>query len=88
MILNLQNISIEDLMKGYQLQHLHYKCIHCEKTFFIHEVYSTDNKLLNAEGMVQLHIVQEHESPFHALLQLDKKISGVFPLILMLLRRW
>ena len=75
--LNFQNISIEDLMKGYQLQDLHYQCIHCEQTFFVHEVYPTDNKLLTAEGMVQLHIEQEHGSPFHALLRLDKKISGL-----------
>lgn len=75
--LNFQNISIEDLMKGYQLQDLHYQCIHCEQTFFVHEVYPTDNKLLTAEGMVQLHIEQEHGSPFHALLRLDKKVSGL-----------
>ena len=40
-------------------------------------MYSADNKLLTAEGMVQLHIEQQHVSPFHALLQLDKKTSGL-----------
>ncbi|MEC1177781.1 DUF2087 domain-containing protein [Metasolibacillus meyeri] len=75
--MDFQSISIEELMNGYQLDDSHYRCIHCEKTFFVHEVYPFDNQFLTAEGMVQVHLQQEHGSAFHALLQMDKKTSGL-----------
>nr|WP_042477630.1 DUF2087 domain-containing protein [Bacillus ndiopicus] len=75
--MDFSNISVGELMKGYQLDDLQYRCLHCDKVFFIHEVYPFEDKFLTAEGMVQAHIRQEHGSAFHALLQMDKKINGL-----------
>uniref|UniRef100_UPI00406D2F2F DUF2087 domain-containing protein n=1 Tax=Metasolibacillus sp. FSL H7-0170 TaxID=2921431 RepID=UPI00406D2F2F len=76
-MVDFQNISVEELMKGYQLDGLQYRCLHCDLVFCLHEVYPFHHKFLTAEGMVQVHIQQEHGTAFHALLQMDKKISGL-----------
>lgn len=76
-VVDFQNITVDALMKGYQLTEGQYQCLHCEQAFAIHEVYPFQNRFLTAEGMAQEHIQQVHGSAFHALLQMDKKTSGL-----------
>ena len=75
--MELQNVSIDDLMKGYQFEREHYCCLFCSEQYYEHEVFQVEGRFLTAEGKVKQHMVTEHESPFHAILQLDKKLTGL-----------
>jgi hypothetical protein len=73
----LEHVSVEDLSVGYQLKQEHYCCLFCTEKFYVHEVFQVKGRFLTAEGMVKQHIVEAHDSPFHAILQLDKKLTGL-----------
>ena len=75
--MEVQNISLEDLMKGYQLINHEYHCLFCEATFDGDQVYPMNEQLLTAKGMIKHHITLYHRSPFYGLLSLDKKILGL-----------
>ena len=75
--MDLQHVSVDDLVVGYQLDQEHYCCLFCAKKFYVHEVFQMDGRFLTAAGMAKQHIVDVHESPFHAILQLDKKLTGL-----------
>ena len=75
--MDIQNISIDTLVKGYETQEDHYVCLYCDTKFALHEVFQHEGRFLTAEGMMKLHIGQVHTSPFHALLSLDKKVTGL-----------
>lgn len=75
--MNIQNIPIEELVRGYQLQDSQYHCLFCSESFHTDEIYPYEEKLLTAEGRMKKHILTAHESPFHAILQLDKKTTGL-----------
>lgn len=76
-VLDIQNISIDTLVNGYELQEDHYECLFCGASFGLHEVFPHEGRLFTAEGMMKLHIRQIHKSSFHALLSLDKKVTGL-----------
>ena len=75
--MNYQNETVEELVKGYTVDDTALNCIHCAATYSIHEVYPIDGKWLNAYGMMEQHMADAHQSPFHALLQLDSKTNGL-----------
>ncbi|WP_339198681.1 DUF2087 domain-containing protein [Solibacillus sp. FSL R5-0449] len=75
--LEIQNISTEVLVKGYEMKEECYECLFCEQSYRSDEVFPYDNRFLTAEGMMKIHMELAHTSPFHALLALDKKISGL-----------
>ena len=76
-ILDIQNISVNTLVNGYELQDGHYECLFCETRFGIHEVFQHEGRFFTAEGTIKLHIGQIHKSSFQALLSLDKKVTGL-----------
>lgn len=71
------DISLEDLIKGYQLINNEYHCLFCETTFDDDHVYPMNEQFLTAKGMMKNHITLHHRSPFHGMLSLDKKILGL-----------
>jgi len=75
--LEIQNISTEALIKGYEMKQESYQCLFCKQSYHLDEVFSYDNRFLTAKGIIKKHIELEHISPFHALLALDKKVSGL-----------
>lgn len=75
--LEIQNISMEVLIKGYEMKQECYQCLFCKQSYYLDEVFPYDNRFLTAEGMIKKHIELAHISPFHALLALDKKVSGL-----------
>ncbi|MGN7477474.1 DUF2087 domain-containing protein [Solibacillus silvestris] len=75
--LDFQNIAADMLSKGYELQDEAYKCLYCGHRYDLHEVFPHDNRFFTAEGMMKKHIESVHTSPFHALLALDKKVTGL-----------
>ncbi|SOC43236.1 DUF2087 domain-containing protein [Ureibacillus acetophenoni] len=72
-----QNISTKELVKGYQLQDSEYHCLFCSESYHTDEIYPYEDKLLTAEGRMKKHILTAHESSFHAIIQLDKKTTGL-----------
>ncbi len=76
-ILDIQNISVDTLVKGYELHEDRYECLFCSQQFQAHEVFPMEGRFFTAEGMMKNHIKQVHTSPFHALLALDKKVTGL-----------
>lgn len=75
--LEIQNISVDSLVHGYELHEDRYECLFCNTTFAIHEVFPQEGRFFTAEGMMKHHIEHVHTSPFHALLQLDRKVTGL-----------
>lgn len=75
--MDLQNVAIEDLVKGYTLNGEMYSCLFCAAQFCVDEVFAVGERFLTAEGMVKSHIVDAHGSPFHAIVALDKKVTGL-----------
>lgn len=71
--------SLQELKQGYiyQPDRDEYICLICGKTFIKGLIYTHDEQLYEAEKYVKLHITQYHHSPFHFLLNLDKKITGL-----------
>ena len=72
-----QNVSIEQLVNGYAFVDEAYCCLFCEARFEVDEVFVVGERLLTAKGMVKEHIRDVHTSPFHAIVALDKKITGL-----------
>lgn len=75
--MNDKDATVEELIQGYQLSNLEYCCLFCDEKYHDEEVYPYEEKFLTAKGMVRQHILAVHQSPFHALTQLDKKITGL-----------
>ena len=71
------DISIDDLVQGYELRNDAYCCLFCDAAFGIDNVYALHEQFVTAKGMVKAHVVSAHGSPFHALLALDKKVLGL-----------
>ena len=76
-ILEIQNISANSMIRGYELHEDCYECLFCDRKYGVHEVFPHEGRLFTAEGMMKLHMEQVHTSPFHALLSLDKKVTGL-----------
>lgn len=75
--LDIQNISVDVLEKGYELREDCYECLFCTQQYDAHEVFPYEERFFTAEGMMKKHLEQVHRSPFHALLALDKKVTGL-----------
>lgn len=73
----LWNASSEQLKKGYIEKEDMYVCLLCgnkvEKGF----IYPKNNMLYEAEKFMKYHIEAEHESVFHYLIGLNKKLTGL-----------
>lgn len=54
-----------------------YICLTCGKSFANGVIYPHGDQLYEARKYVGIHIVQEHRSAFHVLLNLDKKLTGL-----------
>ncbi|KOP80206.1 transcriptional regulator [Lysinibacillus sp. FJAT-14745] len=75
--MNISDVTIEELSKGYVNTGDGYECIFCKEIFDVEEVFQIDNRFFTAKKAIQLHIENEHNSVFEALLQLDKKYTGL-----------
>lgn len=71
--------SVEDLINGYvyDKEKESYTCVFCGEIFREGYIYQYGNKLCNAKKMVELHILEKHESSFEFLLNLDKKHTNL-----------
>lgn len=71
--------SLEDIKRGYVYREdsEEYLCLICGKTFENGVIYPDNGRLLTAEKYMQLHIDKTHQSTFHFLLRLNKKLTGL-----------
>lgn len=75
--MDLQDVSVDELVKGYQSVNGHFHCLFCGELFDQEEVFQRGQRFFTAEGMVKRHIGEQHGSPFHAIIGLDKKLTGL-----------
>ncbi|KOY82999.1 DUF2087 domain-containing protein [Lysinibacillus sp. FSL H8-0500] len=69
--------SSEDIKKGYMDEHTHFTCLLCGEKIEKGIIYPYEGLLYEAEKMMQLHITAAHQSVFHYLNGLNKKITGL-----------
>lgn len=73
----LWNASIEQLKKGFVEEKDAFICLICGEKVEKGIIYPHNNVLLEAERFMKMHIEMEHESMFHYLISLNKKITGL-----------
>ena len=71
------DLTVEQLASGYVETEFTYECIYCDFKTFKTEIYNYNDKFYTALGMMQLHILIEHESSLNMLLNLSKKENGL-----------
>lgn len=69
--------SLEEIKRGYVEDVSQYRCLLCGEQVEKGVIYPEGNVLYEAERFIRLHIENKHESVFHYLLRLDKKITGL-----------
>lgn len=71
------DVSVEVLQRGYEEDEKWFSCIFCKGAFQKGEVFQVEERFFDAKKKMELHIIDEHQSVFHALLSLDKKHTGL-----------
>ncbi|WP_128896068.1 DUF2087 domain-containing protein [Longirhabdus pacifica] len=71
------NASIEQLKQGYVEEKDTFACLLCEKQIEKGQIYVDKDKYYEAERYMQMHIEHAHESVFHSLMQMNKKLTGL-----------
>jgi hypothetical protein len=71
--------SLTDIKRGYTYlpNSDEFVCLLCGQTFTNGIIYPADDKLYEAKKYIKIHIAQEHTSPFHFLLNMDKKLTSL-----------
>lgn len=82
--------TLEDIKCGYRYHGVKdtYECLFCGETYVNGYVYPLDSGFMDARMAARTHLVKEHGSPFEALLELEKKQTGLTELQRELLRRF
>lgn len=77
--LSFWNRSVDELAKGFihSPESENYQCLICQKQYDEGVIYSFGEQLFEAKRAIKEHIVREHGSIFHYLIQLDKKFTGL-----------
>ena len=74
---DLDTASVDQLVAGYTKNETTYDCLFCDTTFTRGHIYPLGSDLAEAELAVRNHVAEAHRSPFHALLELGKKGTGL-----------
>lgn len=71
--------SLGDIKHGYVYREdsEEFICLMCGKSFDKGVIYPADGQLYTAERFIRVHIGESHGSPFHFLLGLGKKLTGL-----------
>ena len=71
--------SLDDVKNGYvyRQETEDFFCLLCGKTFTEGVIYSENGHLYEAKKYIKVHIETVHQSVFHTLLNLDKKLTGL-----------
>lgn len=73
------NASVEQLKQGYIYDEKkeEYRCLVCGERFVKGVIYSEAGVMYEAFKFVEVHVANEHQSMFHYLTGLDKKLTGL-----------
>ncbi|GGE68416.1 DUF2087 domain-containing protein [Priestia taiwanensis] len=71
------NASLDELKQGYKQEGDYYTCLLCGETTENGIIYQEDGVLYDARKYMHMHITSTHESVFHYLIGLDKKVTGL-----------
>ena len=74
---DLDTASVDQLVAGYTQSETAYCCLFCATTFARGYVYPQGTNFVEAELAMRNHVAEAHRSPFHALLELGKKGTGL-----------
>ncbi|MEX3744173.1 MULTISPECIES: DUF2087 domain-containing protein [Lysinibacillus] len=69
--------SIHDIKKGYKDETTHFTCLLCGEKIEKGIIYPHEGVLYEAEKFIQHHITAAHQSVFHYLNGLNKKMTGL-----------
>lgn len=71
--------SLSDMKQGYTYRQDsdEFTCLLCGESFANGIIYPDGEQLYEAKKYIQVHISKSHRSPFHVLLNLDKKLTGL-----------
>ncbi|MFP4534809.1 MAG: DUF2087 domain-containing protein [Spirochaetaceae bacterium] len=75
----IERASVEELTKGYLFdnERQEYLCLLCGNSFKRHYVYTFEESAVEAAGAIELHVAEEHGSPFETYIALDKRTTGL-----------
>ncbi len=62
---------------GNQLDPVRYVCLYCGSEYEQGIIYNINSLLVDAERAARMHVLENHDGPFHALLNLDKNLTGL-----------
>lgn len=71
------DLDLEILKQGFVKQKEHYRCIFCGFSTESGIIYRDTDTMFTAEKFMRIHIGRAHGSVFSALLELDKKTTGL-----------
>lgn len=71
------NASLEELKQGYIEESNSYTCLLCGENMEKGIIYPYEGVFYEAERYMRLHIERVHQSVFHYLMNLDKKVTGL-----------
>lgn len=71
--------SLDEIKQGYHYDAAagEFVCLMCGRAFADGEVFAHGDKFYEARKYVAVHIAASHRSPFHSLLELDRKLTGL-----------
>lgn len=71
--------SLAELKQGYRYDAAagEFVCLMCGRAFADGEVFAHGDRFYEARRYVAVHVAESHRSPFHSLLELDRKLTGL-----------
>lgn len=69
--------EVLDLQRGYEELEQGFACLFCDQAYLKGEVFQVGERFFTAELRMKIHLTEDHQSAFHALLALDKKDTGL-----------
>lgn len=72
-----QHATVAEIKRGYIEENDSYLCLLCGEQIEKGIIYPHEGMLFEAEKFTKVHIQQEHQSVFHHLINLDKKMTGL-----------
>lgn len=77
--MNFDDASVEELTQGYKVtaDNTAYQCLFCGERFDVEEIFPINGRFYKAGRAAELHMETAHGSVFEALIQLDKRHTGL-----------
>ena len=74
---DIADLNLFQIKQGYFLKQDFYQCFFCDNKYLKGDIYTFDNRMVDAHKAVQLHIEKDHHSSFQTIIANDKKYTGL-----------